>query len=574
MKYPSVLLILLILFNNTNSVAQANDNNDGPPTRPRIQGPQGNNQNGARNNNGAGQQRPAPTPPHLTILPPTADQQSTPANGELRALISNLNIVAMDTSALNLPDINDEKAQLGKQLFFTKNLGGEQSAACVSCHHPMLGGGDALSLSVGVDAVDVTNQTAHNLLGHGRFNGANEQNLPEVPRNAPSVFNLGLTRRALFWDGRVERLPGGGIATPDSELDVRGRRQADDSLSEDTTLAAAQAGFPLTSEAEMRDEFLPDIDNQSLRSALALRFDNSDVGYNSTWPQAFELANGDQLVDFARIADALGEYERSMVFVNNPWQAYLTGDNEAITEQQKQGALLFFSPRQQGGAGCAACHNGPTFSDSRQHLVAFPQIGSGKGDNSGAQGVSNTDDFGREQVTGIDADRYHFRTPSLLNVAVTAPYGHSGAYQELTQVVRHYIDPQRAVNTLFAARNGQTFSQRNAPLCQLPQLEALTQKNNLNCAELYPDAYANSLAAVQRLQQAQDGDIHASAPLAGNVRLNAQEVGQIVAFMQALTDPCVEDRNCMQPWIIDGDDVASFPDDQALVATNEEGTEL
>ena len=54
------------------------------------------------------------------------------------------------TSNRILPSINDPKAQLGKKLFFTKGLGGDQDTACASCHHPVLGGGDRLSLSIGV----------------------------------------------------------------------------------------------------------------------------------------------------------------------------------------------------------------------------------------------------------------------------------------------------------------------------------------------------------------------------------------------------------------------------------------
>ena len=61
-----------------------------------------------------------------------------------------------------------------KNYFLQKNLGVEQSVACVSCHHPMLGGGDDVSLSVGVSAVNEIDQSSHDLLGHGKFNGLND----------------------------------------------------------------------------------------------------------------------------------------------------------------------------------------------------------------------------------------------------------------------------------------------------------------------------------------------------------------------------------------------------------------
>lgn len=92
----------------------------------------------------------------------------------LKELLISLEITSINETELNLPKIADPISQLGKKLFFAKNLGGEQSVACVSCHHPMLGGGDDVSLSVGVSAVNEIDQASHDLLGHGRFNGLND----------------------------------------------------------------------------------------------------------------------------------------------------------------------------------------------------------------------------------------------------------------------------------------------------------------------------------------------------------------------------------------------------------------
>ena len=512
-----------------------------------------NNGNNGNNNQGRGNQpRPAVNP----------DQNLDDAEQNLQALIADQELSPIDLTSLSLPNISEPKAQLGKKLFFAKNLGGEESVACVSCHHPSLGGGDDLSLPVGVEAVDEFDISSHNLLGPGRFNGVDNINLPTVPRNSPTVFNLGLNIDSLFWDGRVETQRGGGIITPDSNVDDSGRRLADANLPENTTLAAAQARFPVTSAEEMRGKFSPDDNNQSLRSQLAHRFDNTDTTYQSTWPIDFELAYGDNEINFDRIADALGEYERSMVFVNSPWEAYLSGDSAALTLQQKAGAWLFFSSRQEGGAGCSACHNGPTLSSRRNRLTAYPQFGPGKGNTSD---TDTSHDFGRENVSENTEDRYHFRVPTLLNVAVTAPYGHAGAYQTLEEVVNHYNNPRRAINRLFAAQGNQAFVNGVAPFCQLPQVVDLMQKNNQNCEDLYPDAYANSIATVEHLEQARNGDVEARSPLRGSPRLSNDMVDQIVAFMNALTDPCVEDTDCLSPWVVDAMNEANFPDNNPLI---------
>lgn len=500
---------------------------------------------------------PTPTDPNGQNDP----NEPTALDDALRERLAELSLFAIDAANLDLPSINDPIPQLGKALFFAKNLGGEQSVACVSCHHPMLGGGDNLSLPVGVHAVDALGNDAHALLGIGRMSGVEGDPRPPVPRNSPSVLNLGLQDTNMFWDGRISRTPNGNIVTPDSPTNNNGNRIADPNLPADATLAAAQARFPVTSQEEMRGNFADGADNTDLRLQLTTRFDNSDGSFTSTWPQAFEVAFGDPDVTFDRIAQAIGEYQRSMVFVDSPWNAYLDGDNTALTEQQKEGAQLFYTARNQGGAGCVQCHNSNRFTDDRFHLTAFPQIGPGKGDDSGN---GATHDFGREQVTGDPEDRYHFRTPSLLNVSVTAPYGHAGTYDSLAQVVGHYVNPGNQVQQLFG---------NNGDLCDLPQFEQLLAQSDLTCQALYPDAQANSSDVIDRLNSANDNEVEVTSALMP-VGLNQNERAAIVAFLESLTDPCVEDRICLSPWIVDAQDEASFPDNNPLIAEDENGNDI
>jgi cytochrome c peroxidase len=500
---------------------------------------------------------------------PNDDLEDVEVN--LQTIIVERELVSPNGEDLNLPDINDPKVQLGKQLFFAKNLGGEQSVACVSCHHPMLGGGDDLSLPVGVAAVNEFEQSSHDLLGLGRFSGFETSNLPTVPRNSPTIFNLGFNTQGFFWDSRVETRRGGGIVTPDSPVDDQGRRLRDPNLPEDATLAAAQARFPVTSPEEMRGEFFADMDNQELREALTNRFNNSDDDFTNDWSILFDDAFGDDEVSFDRISEAIAEYERSMVFIDSPWKNYLDGNNEALTQQQKAGAILFFGDRQEGGAGCAGCHRGSTLSSDRHHLVAYPQMGPGKGNDSGS---ITSNDFGRENVSNDEEDRYHFRAPTLLNIAETAPYGHTGAYQTLEEVVSHYNNPEEAINTLFSAQQGIALSDDSAPFCQLPQVQELMLKNNQSCKSLFPDAYENSMAAVKHLQQARDDLVEARSPLRRMRNLSSVQISQLVSFMEALTDPCVVDRDCLAPWIVEESDRANYPDANPLIAHDKDGVAL
>jgi len=519
--------------------------------------------------NSAAQEQPRRPPP------PGSNPNQALTNEELdqrlQTIITDRSLTAISQSSTALPSITSDIAQLGKKLFFTKSLGGEQSVACASCHHPSLGGGDDLSLSVGIKAVNELDVTSHDLLGHGRFNGDHLTNLPVVPRNAPTTFNLGLFNNNLFWDGRVERTRNGGIITPESERNDNNRRRADRSLPDNTTLAAAQSRFPVTSIEEMRGDFQANSDGPQLRNALVSRLSNQLENISGTWGSEFEVAFGDTTISIDRVFHALGEYQRSMQFTNSPWNEYLNGNLNALNEEQKSGALLFFTTRNEGGAGCVGCHSNQNFSNERHHLTAYPQIGLGKGNQTDN---SNTQDFGRENVTLNSQDKFHFRTPTLLNVEVTAPYGHTGAYASLEEVIRHYDNPRLAIDRLFASNGVTPFVTGTAPYCQLPQITDLMSKNSLACEDVFADAYSNSLEVVSYLERVNAGSVEARAPLRPRRPLNDQQVTQLASFLRALTDPCVKDRNCLAPWIIDGSDVATFPDTNPQVAIDRNGNEL
>ena len=475
------------------------------------------------------------------------EQEPSETDLALDEIITEQSLDEIGNDSPGFPDINDPIPQLGMKLFFSKSLGGDFDSACVTCHHPMLGGTDKLSLPVGVGAV------SPDVLGPGRVH---VDGLPLVPRNAPTIFNVALWDTGLFWDSRVESIGKepqangslSGIRTPDTEHGVIDAEAG-------ANLAAAQVRFPVTSVEEMKGEtFENGNENATIRDHLEARIGDYAEGQGELavngWLEEFQNAfvsseAAESIITFDNIAFAIGEYERSMVFTDNPWNAYVEGDLNAISEQQKQGATLFFTAVADGGAGCSGCHNGALFSDGAHHTVAFPQIGPGKGD-----GPSADDDYGRGRETGLDADRYRFRTPSLLNVAVTAPYGHSGAYQTLEEVVRHYVNPANTVENFFS-RGAQ---------CQLPQFADIA-----NCGELYPNSESNSEQALQKLQAERRQGVSLFQP----VRLNNEQVQQIVVFLEALTDPCVEDRDCMSPWI---PDTASLgPDEMQLNAKDNSG---
>jgi cytochrome c peroxidase len=423
------------------------------------------------------------------------DNPGTADDVALRGLIGAQQLTGDPAEGQDLPNIDDPLAQLGRKLFFSKSLGGDLDAACVSCHHPVLGGGDGLAQSIGVGADDP------DLLGPGRTHPDGDLT---VPRNAPTTFNLALWQEGLFWDSRVQTLDGGGIRTPDSAADV-----ADPDAGE--TLSAAQSRFPVTSQEEMRGfEFVLDGNNDEVRSALEDRL--TDDG---RWGAEFEAVFGSSEITYMKIAEAIGAYEDSQVFTDTPWRAYVKGDLDAIDESAKRGALLFFRTVEEGGADCASCHSGDFFTDEDFHAICAPQIGRGKGD-----GFSETNDFGRAREIDDRNYRFAFRTPALLNVSATGPYLHSGAYADLADVVRLHLDP---------LASSQAFDPSSVP-------DAASEDFEDNLQEMI-DFLEVSGRAIASFEDPID--------------MSDEEVLDLVAFLETLTDPCVFDRACLSPWIAD-----------------------
>jgi cytochrome c peroxidase len=141
---------------------------------------------------------------------------------------------------------------------------------------------------------------------------------------------------------------------------------------------------------------------------------------------------------------AIAEFEFTLTFANAPIDRYARGELGALTEAEKQGALLFFGP-----ARCSVCHgvagqSNEMFSDFQEHVIGVPQIAPSL-TNATFDGPSLNEDFGLEQVTGDPADRYKFRTSPLRNLAVQPTFMHNGAFTRLDDAIRHHLNVMDSV---------------------------------------------------------------------------------------------------------------------------------
>ncbi|WP_298436160.1 cytochrome c peroxidase [uncultured Jannaschia sp.] len=318
------------------------------------------------------------------------------------------------------------RAEIGRLLFYDPILSGNRNISCGTCHHHETFSGDGLSLGIGEGGEG---------LGPKRTAGAGAAAIRKrVPRHAPALWNVGATEfERFFHDGRVSlsEAYGNGYDTPAEEW-------LPDGL---PTLLAVQALFPMTAQFEMAGN----VGENEVTGAVGDRIDlgwpilakrvRGIPAYGDAFVAAFDDVTAAEDVTITHIAIALADFMGSeWRSLDAQWDAYL--DGTPLAPAQERGRALFF-----GAANCASCHSGPLFTDHDFHALALPPFGPGR--------TRRFDplprDTGRMAETDDLEDAYRFRTPSLRNVTLTAPYGHNGAYPTLEGIIRHHADPLGAL---------------------------------------------------------------------------------------------------------------------------------
>ena len=350
-------------------------------------------------------------------------------------------------TASDYHEFSNERAKIGQLLFYDKILSGNRNISCGTCHHHRFGGGDGLSLGIGEGGFGV---------GPNRIPGFGDDKIKKrIPRNASALWNLGAKDfTVLFHDGRLSLGDdyNNNFNSPAEEWLPKGLE----------TVLGTQALFPLTAQFEMAGN----PKENEVAGAVHDRIDyvwpilakrvRTIPEYGEMFSDVFEDVDTAEQVTIAHIGEALAafialEFESR----DSPFDAFIAGDVEALTIAQKKGMDLFY-----GKAECASCHSGPLFTDQKFHALAIPPFGPGRTRRFDPY----VRDVGRMGETDRLEDAYRFRTPSLRNVAMTAPYGHNGAFPTLEGIIRHHLNPSDSL------RNWQ----RNmAKLPSVPWLETL-----------------------------------------------------------------------------------------------------
>jgi cytochrome c peroxidase len=275
----------------------------------------------------------------------------------------------------------DTRRALGQRLFFDRQLSADGRVACASCHQPALALTDGLPVSTGTGAKS------------GR-------------RNAPSLFRVS-EQRSLFWDGRSDKL-----------------------------------------ETQALSPFLNPVEHGLPDGTALLALLRADPGYVVSFQAAF--GPGDSLT-LSNLGRALAAFERTFDDGASPFDRYLSGELGALSESARRGWVLF-----RGVARCTRCHlaDGPSplltdhgfhglgiglkaierrLPELTQRLVKL-QANPVARDHAILQ-EGDVAALGRFVVTLNPADIGKFKTPSLRNVALTAPYMHDGSVATLLEAV-------------------------------------------------------------------------------------------------------------------------------------------
>lgn len=332
-------------------------------------------------------------------------------------------IVKYELPPVNTTPDHQARVELGRKLFMDPNLSGNKNISCLTCHNPMKGLGDGLALSQTEDGKGV------------------------LRRNANSLYNVGDHQNSfMFWDGRVQYSPiKKYFTTPEPALNGPVPAAAEITTVLKSALSA-QALFPLLSHEEMRgrvgDNEIANAKSNLEAWDLIVKRITSDK--NNKYVELFKRAYPDaQKINIGHVGEAMGVFMRESFQSNgSPFHRYAAGDVKAMTTQQKRGFQVFMT------SNCIACHSGNLLGNNGFFAsVGVPTFGA----------KPFAADRGRGEITDQDFRNFFFKTPSLINVGLSAPYMHNGAFKTLREVINHYNNVENSLATFDISKRRTEF---------------------------------------------------------------------------------------------------------------------
>ncbi|MWV61716.1 cytochrome-c peroxidase [Helicobacter saguini] len=327
---------------------------------------------------------------------------------------------------------SQEKAALGKLLFFERRLSKSQQIACASCHNAELAFGDGLSTS----------------FGHNRAKGR---------RNSPNIA-LSSFFEPLFWDGRADSLESQALMPITDPLEMANDLDSmvetlqntpqyyaffilafGDSALKSNIIKYYPTLFELDSKKVIESRTLKNgelayknLDSINLESVITKATQKITLMQNPNIDSMPFLtpkmplnktleSTAKSLINAENIAKAIATFERTLTPKNTRFNAFLQGNKNALSDKEIYGLHIFRT-----SGRCMNCHYGAALSDGKFHNIGLSFYG------------RKLQDLGRYEITRDPSDVGAFKTPSLIQVAKSAPYMHNGIFPHLAGVLNMY----------------------------------------------------------------------------------------------------------------------------------------
>lgn len=296
---------------------------------------------------------------------------------------------------------NPEAAHLGQMLFFDTRFSKDGTVACATCHSPFHGFADVEGTSLGA--------------GRGT-------------RNAPTLLNVAYNKWQ-FWDGRADTLWSQALRALEGEVEQAGTRLQYAHLIHQYYATDYESVFGA----------LPKLEDTT-------RFPSDGKPGDSTFDSMSEVDQHAVNTVFANIGKAIEAYERLLISRDAAFDRFVAGDTDAISVEAKRGLKTFI-----GKGVCILCHDTPTFTDNEFHNLGIPQgtlledpgrytgIPLLLADPFNGGGIYSDDTAVAARILNfLEPTQQHqgeFKTPTLRNIALTAPYFHTGEFPTLESVI-------------------------------------------------------------------------------------------------------------------------------------------
>ena len=310
-----------------------------------------------------------------------------------------------------LNPISNAKVELGKLLFHETGIGltpkyeneGMATYSCASCHHAQ--GGFQANRIQGIGEGGI----GFGVNGEGRNPNPiySLDSLDVQPIRTPTAMN-GAYQSVMLWNGQFGAT---GMNEGTESQWPMGTPIFNNMFGLEGLETQAIAGLTVH-RMKVDEEFCQEIE---------IYEDLFDIAFPD-WPQETRYT--------ARTAGmAIAAYERVMLSNQAPWQDWLRGNTNALSDSEKRGATLFFSK-----AECGSCHTGPAMNSMSFHALGMNDL-----DGPGVYGTSpdNTANLGRGGFTGNADDDYKFKTPQLYNLKDSPFFGHGGNFTSVRKIVEY-----------------------------------------------------------------------------------------------------------------------------------------